>query len=183
MLIDGAFELADRGEIELKSGKDIQDVANDEVEGYNVSKVGTYDSTIEWSLFNISVRAEGNGFWGTRVKQHDPRVDAYELKINPNNESYYLLNSEGKYVQFENMANGVVQDTKLIEDSKSYYHVWDMPPFARAGVITQAERQLDAAGLAGYKVEWLISDKKAVEQLTELFEMENIDIKVTYFPE
>ena len=49
--------------------------------------------------------------------------------------------------------------------------------------MKQANKQIDAAGLAGYKIEWLVSDKKAVEQLTELFEMENIDIKVTYFPE
>ena len=35
MVIDGAFELADKGEIELKSGEDIQSVENGKGKGYD----------------------------------------------------------------------------------------------------------------------------------------------------
>lgn len=66
---------------------------------------------------------------------------------------------------------------------KSFYHVNDMPEFAKIKVLKEAERQIAAADMAKYKVEWLVSDKKAVEQLTILFKEKNIDIKVTYYPE
>jgi len=36
--------------------------------------------------------------------------------------------------------------------------------------------------LAGYKVEWLVSGKKAINQLEALFN-NNIDIKIKYYPE
>ena len=44
MVIDEAFELADKGEIELKSGNDIQDVENGKGKGYdgdNISNKST----------------------------------------------------------------------------------------------------------------------------------------------
>lgn len=70
----------------------------------------------------------------------------------------------GGFVQFENLKNKTVQDGKLILTKKSFYHVADLPDFAREKVLQAARRQIEAATLANYKIEWLISDKKAVNQ-------------------
>lgn len=142
-----------------------------------------YPKKIKWGIHEIDVRPEGKGFWGKRIKQADPRVEAFELKINPNNESYYLPHPQGGYVQFENMINSTVQDGKLILNKKSFYHVDDMPDFAKNKILQEAQRQIDSAILANYKVEWLISDKSAVEQLKKLFEKNNIKIEIKFFPE
>ena len=83
------------------------------------------------------MRPDGNGFWGQRIRQNNPRVDGYELKINPQNESYYLPHPEGGYVQFENMINSTVQDGKLVMQQKSFYHVNDMPDFAKNKVLQE----------------------------------------------
>ena len=85
-----------------------------------------YTCQIKWGVQTIKVRPDGHGFWGGRVKQHNPRVDAYEWKINPHGESYYLPHSKGGYVQFENMVNSIVQDGKLIIKRKSFYHIEDI---------------------------------------------------------
>ena len=50
-------------------------------------------------------------------------------------------------------------------------------------VLEEARRQIDAAGAADYKVEWLVSDESAVNQLTEFFKEHNVDIIVTFYPE
>lgn len=142
-----------------------------------------YPKKIKWGIHEIDVRPEGKGFWGKRIKQADPRVEAFELKINPNNESYYLPHPQGGYVQFENMINSTVQDGKLILNKKSFYHVDDMPDFAKNKILQESQRQIDSAILANYKVEWLISDKSAVEQLKKLFEKNNIKIEIKFFPE
>lgn len=120
---------------------------------------------------------------GKRIPQKNPRVDNFELKINPNNESFYLPHPKGGYVQFENLAGDMVQDGKLIMKQKSFYHVEDLPKFAQDKVIKEAMRQIESSSVAGYKVEWLVSDEKAVEQLTSLFQKENMDITVKYYPE
>ena len=142
-----------------------------------------YDQKIKWGINTINVRKEGKGFWGERMSQHNIRVDKYELKINPNNESFYLPHPMGGFVQFENLKNKTVQDGKLILTKKSFYHVADLPDFAREKVLQEARRQIEAATLANYKIEWLISDKKAVNQLTELFILNNVNIKVSFLPE
>ena len=79
---------------------------------------GVYTDKIKWGIHEIDVRPDGNGFWGQRIRQNNPRVDGYELKINPQNESYYLPHPEGGYVQFENMINSTVQDGKLVMQQK-----------------------------------------------------------------
>ena len=66
MLIDGAFALADKGEIELKSGNDIRDVENGKGKGYDGGKYN-----VNGSLPNVS--------------------KAY---INPNKLTGYALNTE-----------------------------------------------------------------------------------------
>ena len=113
----------------------------------------------------------------------NPRVDEFELKINPSDGSFYLPHPKGGFVQFENLAGDVVQDGKLIIKQKSFYHVEEMPKFAQDKVIQEALRQIDAAKVAEYKVEWLVSEEKAVEQLKRLFKKMDIDIEVKYYPE
>ena len=55
--------------------------------------------------------------------------------------------------------------------------------FAKNKVLQQAKIQIDSAKLAGYKVEWLVSGKKAINQLEALFNNNNMDIKIKYYPE
>jgi|GEM_PF-1535686 len=148
-----------------------------------VGDVGQYTQKIKWGIQDVEVRLAGKGFFGQRIQQINPRVDAYELKINPNNESYYLKSPTGGYVQYENMVNDVVMDGKLVIQQKSFYHVNDLPDFARNKVLQEAMRQVEAANNVGYTVEWLISDPKAVAQLTDFFKSKNINIVVKYFPE
>ena len=140
-----------------------------------------YEQKIKWGINTINVRKEGKGFWGERMSQHNIRVDKYELKINPNNESFYLPHPMGGFVQFENLKNKTVQDGKLILTKKSFYHVADLPDFAREKALQEARRQIEAATLANYKIEWLISDKKAVNQLIELFILNYVNIKVSFY--
>ena len=146
--------------------------------------VGTYTHTIKWGRDNqiVRVRAAGPGLWGNRVTQTDPAVDAYELKVNPNNESYFLPTLDGKYVQFENATDNTVQDAKLASDPRlSWYRDFArLPGFARAGILENARRQLDAAALAGMKLEWLVSDNAAARNLDALFRSEGLRVKVTH---
>ncbi len=146
---------------------------------------GVYTKKIKWSIHkNLYVRPFGKGFFGIRIKQNNPRVDAYEMKINPNKESYYLQHSDGRYVQFENMVDNVLQDGKCVLNKKrSFYHVYDKGAFAKNRVLQQANRQIEAASAVGYKVEWLVSDEKAVAQLSRLFKENNVNITVKYYPE
>lgn len=66
---------------------------------------------------------------------------------------------------------------------KSFYHVNNMPDFAKYKILEEAERQVDAANVADYIVEWLVSDMSAVNQLTEFFKGKDVDIIVTFYPE
>ena len=66
---------------------------------------------------------------------------------------------------------------------RSYYHVYDMPGFAEVKVLKQAKRPLEAASVAGYTVEWLVSEEHAAEQLSRLFKEQGINITVTYYLE
>jgi len=69
-------------------------------------------------------------------------------------------------------------------DQSSIYHVLDKPDFlVTSSVLEPAERQIVAAKAVGYKVEWLVSDEKAVQQLTQYFKEKNIDIVVSLFKE
>jgi 3'-phosphoadenosine 5'-phosphosulfate sulfotransferase len=84
-------------------------------------------------------------YWGRRVAQKNPRVDAYELKINPNNESYFLAKSAGKFVQFEGITGNALQDGKLVMTKEcSIHHVYDKP-YAQASIIKEATSQTQAA--------------------------------------
>ena len=162
------------------AGKHLDDIAG----GAGGISSKQYTEKIKWGIHdNIDARPYGKGFFGKRIEQKNPRVDAYELKINPNNESFYLEHPNGGFVQFENAVGEVAQDGKLIMQSRSFYHVDDMPDFAKNKVLQEATRQLEAANKAGYKVEWLVSEEKALEQLERFFKSNNIDITVKYFPE
>ncbi|MEQ7054712.1 hypothetical protein ABN764_29185, partial [Paenibacillaceae sp. P-4] len=150
---------------------------------YDKEQAPKYNTKIRWGIHEINAREHGKGFFGERITQSNSRVDDFELKINPNNESYYLSHPKGGYVQFENLVGDVLQDGKLIIKPKSFYHVDELPEFAKNKVVQEALRQQESAFAPGYKVEWLVSDKKAVEQLTNLFKSKKIDIAVKYYPE
>ena len=144
---------------------------------------GEYTYEIVWQGRKVPARRDGKGHRGPRTKQHNERVNNYELKLNPDNESYFLDHPDGKTVQFENMKNGIVQDCKLVMDKHSIYYVKEKIPVLNKKILKQAIRQLEAANSVGYKVEWLVSDQKAVDQMIELFNENDLDIIVTYYPE
>ena len=150
----------------------------------DLTQPGVYDARIKWGIQEIDVRQEGKGFWGRRIPQSNARVDAFERKINPNNESYYISHPKGGYVQFENIDQNALQDAKLVlQPEKSFYRVYDKPPFLRKKVLDEAQRQVTAAKHNGLTVEWLVSDREAVSQLTRFFKENGVDIKVKYLPE
>jgi len=124
---------------------------------------------------------DGPGWWGERVKQRDPKVDAYERKINPNDESYYVDNADGSKVQFENFEGDYLVDGKFVDKKPSAYTPRDMP-HAKQSVLKEAKRQVEAASQNGKKVKWKVSDAEAAEQLSELFSTENVPITVEHFP-
>jgi RHS repeat-associated protein len=149
----------------------------------STGQVGRYTTKIQWGVLEIEARPAGPGYWGKRVPQ-GPRVDAYELKINPNNESYYLPHPEGGYVQFENFTGTSLEDGKLtVTADSSLYRVNDRPAFAQELVMKTARRQIEAASPHGLQVEWLAADEEATAQLTALFKEKGINIKVTHLPE
>nr|WP_299172748.1 hypothetical protein [uncultured Allomuricauda sp.] len=147
--------------------------------------VGTYTTKIKWGIHNVDARPFGNkGYWGKRIKQSDTRVEAYELKINPNNESFYVEHPNGGFVQFENLSSSALQDGKMIlQPNNSFYHVYDKPPFLRQKVLDEAIRQVEAASAKNLTVEWLVSDQKALTQLTQYFSENNVNIMVKFLAE
>ncbi len=171
----------------IQLGKKIDEVEikNFDVNEINVPKTpGEYPTKIKWGILEIDARPHGEGFWGRRVPQSNSRVDAFERKINPNDESYYIKHPNGGYVQFENLNKSVLQDGKLVmQPNSSIYKVYDKPEFLRRKILDEAVRQVQAAKHNGLKVEWLVSDKEAVNQLKRFFKENGIDINVKYFPE
>lgn len=149
----------------------------------DASKVGTYDTRIKWGIAEVEARPFGPGYWGKRTSQGNARVNAYELKLNPNNESFFLPHPDGGFVQFENISGTVLQDGKLIASPRSMYHVADMPPFAKAKVLDEASRQVAAAQKAGMFVEWLVSEQRAITQLEKLFKEQGLPIMVRFLAE
>lgn len=91
-------------------------------EGMIAANQGKYTTIIKWGIHEIDARPFGKGYLVKRIKQTDPRVDTFEMKINPHNESFYLPHPEGGFVQFENILTGAAQDGKLIMKPKSLYH-------------------------------------------------------------
>lgn len=55
--------------------------------------------------------------------------------------------------------------------------------FAQNKVLAEANRQVESAAAHKLQVEWLVSDKEAVTQLTALFKNKGINIKVTHLLE
>ncbi len=191
--IDGLWE-GSKNSGYNESAKDVEKSQDESVENAEkngiIEKIvddtgvpGEYTSSIVWQRRNVPARKVGKGYFGKRTKQYDSRVDSYELKLNPNDESYFLIHADGKPVQFENMKNGVVQDCKLVRGNNSIYYVKEKIPILNKNILQQAKRQSEAANLVGYRVEWLLSDKRAVDQMKQLFYENNLDIIVTYYPE
>jgi len=154
----------------------------------NAVPIGYYDTVIRWGVQNIEARAAGFGYWGKRIPQSNPRVEAYELKINPNNESYYLPSPEGGFVQFENVVGVIVQDGKLVlNPGSSWYCASQLPKrmqsVAREMVLAEARRQIAAAQHHNMEVEWLMSNQDVIDEMTELFRAENINVAVRFLAE
>ena len=149
----------------------------------NIGVPSEYKYTIKWQNRTIPAWKDGEGYRGPRTKQHNERVNNYELKINPNNNSFFLEHPNGKMVQFEDMKDGVVKDGKLVMKSNSIYFVKEKPAFLNIPILKQVKRQLEAANLVGYRVKWLVSNQKAVDQMRQLFNEKDLDIIVTYYPE
>jgi hypothetical protein len=170
--------------IELNLADKIDEVGIKSTNINKLSKTGFYTEKIKWGNGNIDARPDGVGFWGKRTPQSNPRVNNYELKINPNNESYYIKHPDGRYVQFENLKRETLQDGKLVmQVNKSIYRVYDKPTFLRTNILNEAKKQVEAAKFNKLEVEWLISDKETLSQLKRFFKENNIDIKLTYLPE
>ena len=151
----------------------------------NKGDVGTYTTKIKWGILEVDARPFGNkGYWGKRVPQKDARVDAFELKVNPNNESFFVEHPNGGFVQFEGLNKNALQDGKLVlQPNNSMYNVYDKPEFLRQKVLDEAIRQTQAANIKGLTVEWLVSDKISVDQLTRFFAEKNVNIIVKYLAE
>ena len=150
----------------------------------NANEPGSYPMNIKQNSQTLPARREGPGFWTRRMRQSNPAVDAYERKINPNSESYYVPLTDGSYMQFENANGRTVQDGKLVSDPvSSFYRDFDRMPFAQASIIKTASQQVKAASRYGLSVEWLVSEQPTVAKLRALFEEQNIPVKVTYFPQ
>ena len=83
-----------------------------------------------------------------------------------------------------NISNDVMKDGKLVMEQSSIYHVLDKPEFLREeSILKPALRQVEAAKSAGYKVEWLVSDQKAVDQLRLYFGSNKVEIVVSLLNE
>jgi hypothetical protein len=145
-----------------------------------------YTTKIKWGIHEIEARPfQDKGYWGKRIPQKNSRVEAFEQKINPNNESFYIESpSNGGFVQFENLVDDKLQDGKLIlQTDNSIYHIYDKPEFLSKNIEKEALRQAEAAHSKGLSVEWLVSDRKAEEQLRRFFQEKNINITVKFLAE
>jgi len=132
---------------------------------------------------SIEERPDGKGFWNGNIPSKDSRSHDFMLKINPNNESYYLEHPSGGYIQFDNKIDLTLQSGKFVVDQNSMFYVEEQSAFVKDKLLNEARRQNDTAILAGFKVEWLISDEKAVNQLNNFFTNNSIQIDVKLFPE
>ncbi len=156
------------------------------VRGVNTAgNIGTYTTKIKWGILDVDARPFGDkGYWGKRIAQNDPRVEAFELKVNPNNESFYVEHPSGGFVQFENLNANALQDGKMVlQPNNSMYKVYDKPEFLRQKVLDEAIRQTQAANAKGLTVEWLVSDQTAVNQLRIFFGEKNVNITVKFLAE
>ncbi|QPH39434.1 hypothetical protein [Pedobacter endophyticus] len=77
-----------------------------------------------------------------------------------------------------------LQDGKcVLTPNNSIYRVYDKPEFLRENILKEAIEQAGAAKANGLRIEWLVTDKTAVEQLTKFFSERNVNIEVKYFKE
>jgi hypothetical protein len=154
--------------------------------GITEGVVGEYTTTITWGIqSDVPVRQSGPGYFGRRTPQPSAAVNAYELQINLSNESFYLRNAEGSYVQFENLIGNTLQDAKYIGNpARSWYRPSTLQPSLRrpaeAGILAEADRQLAVANLHNLHVEWVVSDQATVTELTNFFAANNRNIRVRF---
>src|SRR5205807_4588874 len=63
--------------------------------GITEGVVSEYSTTIRWGIQDVQARPSGPGFWGRRTPLTNARANAYELRINPSGENFYLPHPEG----------------------------------------------------------------------------------------
>ena len=100
-----------------RAGLDIPQVR---AAGITEGVVGEYTTTIRWGIQDVQARPSGPGYWGRRTPLANARANAYELKINPSGENFYLPDPAGGYVQFENLVGNTLQDAKFIGEGSSF---------------------------------------------------------------
>ena len=71
---------------------------SDQFKGKTINFEEFNSTTLGGRFVDVTDETIVKGFFGRRTKQADTRVDAYELKINPNNESFYLPHPDGGFV-------------------------------------------------------------------------------------
>lgn len=142
----------------------------------NVSDFAGIDETVEeWS--------DGIGFWNRNKKHKNVRVGNFIYKINNNNESYFLEHPDGGYIRFDNKLESILQSGKLITSPYSFFFVDKQPEILVSQILKEAERQTQVSVLHGFKLEWLVSDEQAGNQLQRLFISRNISVNIKFFPE
>jgi hypothetical protein len=135
---------------------------------------------VEWDLHNgknmpkIKARRDPsnpNIFYGERQPQKNPAVDAFEKKINPNDESVYVLNEDGSFVQFEGLDEGALVDGKCAIQQESFFlklkQAWAKE--AREKFVRKAERQVETAEKQGLRVEFHVTREDVAVALRDLF--------------
>lgn len=142
----------------------------------NISNFADIDETVE-------ERYDGNGFWNRNKKHKNIRANNFYIKLNHNNESYYLEYPDGGHIRFDNKSDLILQSGKLITNPHSIYFIDKQPEIIISRILKEAERQIQVAILNGFKVEWLVSDEDAVSQLQNLFLSRNVSVSVKFIPE
>ena len=118
------------------------------------------------------------GVWATASETMSSRAAAYQARITGRTAgSVYVV--EG--VKFDGFANGVLLEAKgpgyagFVENGR--FKPW----FSGAGLVSQAQRQLAAAG--GLPIQWSVAEAEAAEAIKELFATRGISgILVSHVP-
>jgi RHS repeat-associated protein len=129
---------------------------------------------------NTSDAAEsGPGVWASASESMSGRATAYQEQITGRAAgSVYKVNG----VKFDGYADGALQEAKG-PGYAQFVKNGEFQPWFRgsAGLVSQAERQVAAAG--GTPITWLVAEQPAVAAINNLFEANTIaGINVVYVP-
>lgn len=141
-----------------------------------------YKATKSPSNYALGATDGGPGKW-VEISRPDTNAYKFEKQVTgaPPNIEYEVNN-----VKFD----GYDTKTGTLLDAKNYTEInifaQDNPnprvlEFIRNSTLTEARRQIDAAH--GMPIEWHVSNQKAVNELRNLFQDADLDIKVAYTPD